>query len=205
MQLRAFWRSLIAAAAVAIFFGGTVQAQTSSAKPQAEAGKPLALGKYVKHRSRHARKTATQSSRRSSKKAVKRSSASRKSASTNAAKKRDVKDSARKDNARTASVRKAAEELSAVANARAELNPGNQQVADKTATKFDNLSPADNISPNTMQIIASDQLTDLDKAASPLPAMSTPAPAAIPAVTAATTGVAAAVAAPGSDQIASSQ
>ena len=80
MQLRALWRSLIAVAAIVFLFGGPTQAQTAAATTQASAGKPLALGKYVKQRSRHARKSATRHSRHSTKKTAKKSSASQRSA-----------------------------------------------------------------------------------------------------------------------------
>jgi hypothetical protein len=198
MQLKAFWRSLIAAGAIAIFFGGTAQAQTSRAATQAEAGKPLALGKYVKHRSRHAKKTATRHSRHTSKKTAKKSSVSRKSAERTAANKKDTKDSAK-----TASVRKAAEELSAVANARAELNTSDQQAADMSAAfKFYTPSRPENANASGTRISASDELNDLDKAAHAASAISAAAPA--PVVATATTAAAAPVAAPVSDQIASS-
>jgi hypothetical protein len=110
MQLEAFWRSLIAAAAIAIFFGGAAQtqAQTSNAT-QASAGKPLALGKYVKKRPRHARKAATRHSRHSSKKTAKKSSSSQRSAKTKNADNSSKKNN-EKEQAKTASVRKAAEE-----------------------------------------------------------------------------------------------
>jgi hypothetical protein len=208
MQLKAFWRSLIAAGAIAIFFGGTAQAQTSRAATQAEAGKPLALGKYVKHRSRHAKKTATRHSRHASKKTAKKSSVSRKSAERTAATKKDTKDSAKADsakadNAKTASVRKAAEELSAIANARAELNTGDEQAADMAAAfKFYTPSRPENANASGTRISASDELNDLDKAAHAASAISAAAPA--PVVATATTAAAAPVAAPVSDQIASS-
>lgn len=203
MQLKAFWRSLIAAGAIAIFFGGTAQAQTSRAATQAEAGKPLALGKYVKHRSRHAKKTATRHSRHTSKKTAKKSSVPRKSAERTAATKKDTKDSAKADSAKTASVRKAAEELSAVANARAELNTGDQQAADMAAAfKFYTPSRPENANASGTRISASDELNDLDKAAHAASAISAAAPA--PVVATATTAAAAPVAAPVSDQIASS-
>jgi hypothetical protein len=199
MQLKAFWRSLIAAGAIAIFFGGTAQAQTSRAATQAEAGKPLALGKYVKHRSRQAKKTATRHSRHASKKTAKKSSVSRKSAERTAANKKDTKDSAK-----TASVRKAAEELSAVANARAELNTSDQQAADMAAAlKFYTPSRPENANASGTQISASDELNDLDKAAHAASAIS--AAASAPVVATATTAAAAPVAAPVSDQIASSR
>jgi hypothetical protein len=203
MQLKAFWRSLIAAGAIAIFFGGTAQAQTSRAATQAEAGKPLALGKYVKHRSRQAKKTATRHSRHASKKTAKKSSVSRKSTERTAATKKDTKDSAKADSAKTASVRKAAEELSAVANARAELNTGDQQAADMSAAfKFYTPSRPENANASGTRISASDELNDLDKAAHAASAISAAAPA--PVVATATTAAAAPVAAPVSDQIASS-
>ncbi|KQW18499.1 hypothetical protein ASC80_21050 [Afipia sp. Root123D2] len=198
MQLKAFWRSLIAAAAIAIFFGGTAQAQTSRAATQAEAGKPLALGKYVKHRSRHAKKKATRHSRHVSKKTAKKSSVSRKSTERTAATKKDIKDSAK-----TASVRKAAEELSAVANARAELNTSDQRASDMAAAlKFYTPSRHENANASGTQISASDELNDLDKAANAASAISVAAPAPVVATT--TTAAAAPVAAPMSDQIASS-
>jgi hypothetical protein len=204
MQLKAFWRSLIAAGAIAIFFGGTAQAQTSRAATQAEAGKPLALGKYVKHRSRHAKKTATRHSRHTSKKTAKKSSVSRKSTERTAATKKDTKDSAKADSAKTASVRKAAEELSAVANARAELNTGDQQAADMAAAfKFYTPSRPENANASGTQISASDELNDLDKAAHAASAIS--AAASAPVVATATTAAAAPVAAPVSDQLASSR
>jgi hypothetical protein len=159
MQLKAFWRSLIAAAAIAIFFGGAAQtqAQTSNA-PQASAGKPLALGKYVKKRPRHhARKAATRHSRHSSKKTAKKSSSSQRSTKAKSADNRSKKNN-EKEQAKTASVRKAAEELSAVADARAEMKTddlSNSSPA-KTATSE---------SANANAPAAADTLTDLDKAA----------------------------------------
>lgn len=125
MQLRALWRSLIAVAAIVFLFGGPTQAQTAAATTQASAGKPLALGKYVKQRSRHARKSATRHSRHSTKKTAKKSSASQRSAKAKNAD-NSIKDNDAKDRAKTASVRKAAEELSAVADARAELKADDQ-------------------------------------------------------------------------------
>lgn len=207
MQLRAFWHSLIAAAAIAIFLGGSAQAQTSTGTTtQAAAGKPLALGKYVKHRSRDMKKTATRSSRHSSKKTVKKSSSSRKSANKTAANKTDGrsiarKDDASKDNAKTASVRKAAEELSAVANARAELNADDRQASDVASGNmtFNVPSHAENTNARGTQFSASDDLNDLDKAATP--AITAAAP--VPVVTTPTAATAP-VATPVSDQIASS-
>lgn len=157
MQLRAFWRLLIAATAVVFLFGGPTQAQTA-ASAQASAGKPLALGKYVKHRSRHVRKSATRSSHHSSKKTARKSSASRRSA-----KAKSSADSARnndaKDSAKTASVRKAAEQLSAVADARAELKSDDQQ---PPATPVNEMIPAAAATP---EVSRAQTLTDLDKAA----------------------------------------
>ena len=166
MQLRVFWRSLIAAAAIAILFGGpAAQAQTSGTTTQASAGKPLALGKYVKKRPRHARKAATRHSRHSTRKSAKKSNASQRSARTksadNAGKKKDEK-----ERTTTASVRKAAEELSAVADARAEM-------------KADDLSNSSLVKSATSEntnagIGTADTLTDLDKAAAAASALDSP-------------------------------
>lgn len=157
MQLRAFWRFLIAATAVVFLFGGPTQAQTATSA-QASAGKPLALGKYVKHRSRHVRKSTTRSSHHSSKKTARKSSASRRSA-----KAKSSADNARnndaKDSAKTASVRKAAEQLSAVADARAELKSDDQQ---PSATPVNEMIPAAAATP---EVSGAQTLTDLDKAA----------------------------------------
>lgn len=163
MQLRALWRSLIAVTAIVFLFGGPTQAQTAAATTQASAGKPLALGKYVKHRSRHARKAGTRHSRHSVKKTAKKSSTSQRSAKAkntdNSAK--DNNNDA-KDRAKTASVRKAAEELSAVADARAELKADDRQtrsaaINSRIANAFDGI--------NAIQPIASppDTRSDLDK------------------------------------------
>jgi hypothetical protein len=169
MQLRALWCSLIAAAAVALILGGPVQAQTSAATTQASTGKPLALGKYTKQRSRHARKAATRSSRHANKKTAKTSSKSsersRKTKNTaDNARDNKAKDNETKDRAKTASVRKAAEELSAVADARAELKTDDQPAPlpsfnNFTATAADdfNATGPDGSAPHT--------LSDLDKAA----------------------------------------
>lgn len=161
MQLRALWSSSIAVAAIAFVLGGPVQAQTSTATTQASTGKPLALGKYTKQRSRHARKAATRSSHHSIKKTAKTSSTSERSGKDKA--KTTAKDNDAKDRAKTASVRKAAEGLSAVADARAELKADDQKSSppsfnDITATATDN--------PNTSEPAAAPRtLSDLDKAA----------------------------------------
>jgi hypothetical protein len=161
MQLKALWCSLVAAAAIAFLVGGPVHAQTSNATTQASAGKPLALGKYVKHRSRHARKAATRSSRHSSKKTAKTSGTSERSGRTKSAD--NVRESDAKDRARTASVRKAAEQLSAVADARAELKADDQ----KSRAPFDEALAAATDDRDTTGATASSPqtLTDLDKAA----------------------------------------
>ena len=174
MQLRALWRSLIAVAAIVFLFGGPTQAQTAAATTQASAGKPLALGKYVKHRSRHARKTATRHSRHSVKKTAKKSSTSQRSAKAkntdNSAK--DNNNDA-KDRAKTASVRKAAEELSAVADARAELKADDRQtrsaaINSPIANAFDGINAARPI------VSAPDTRSDLDKVEAAAAALDTP-------------------------------
>ena len=177
---RGFRYALIVSAMAFAWLAGNVG--PGQAAPQAEAAasnaKPLALGKFTKHRKKHVRHH-TRSSR-------KHQASAKADKSSKADKNADKSEEAKVVSDAKADMKAAAPLSPSVANARAELTndgrerpisaqenamsePSNLTEADKTATT--------GISPNGVQVTTSDQLNDMDRDAA-APAVS-PAPTTV--------------------------